>query len=124
MVRTTRRVAAWIARGALLTAVAVVPAAALEEELEGGVGAVSTPGALPSPDGLEGLFELPSDRSYTIEKRGGRTRGEWRVAFSELNESLAEEQELPRRGRGRARRGGLVDERLAGRRAGAGPRHE
>lgn len=42
---------------------------------------------------LDQLLKLPSTLDYSVEKRGGRTEGEWRSRFQELRDSLATERE-------------------------------
>jgi len=55
-----------------------------------------TPGASagdPPRVDLDQLLKLPSTYDYSVEKRGGRTEGEWRSRFRELRDSLAAERE-------------------------------
>lgn len=41
---------------------------------------------------LDRLLELPTGRTYEIEKKAGRTPSEWRRRFTKVREALAEEQ--------------------------------
>jgi len=43
--------------------------------------------------GLDQLLELPTGRTYEVEKRGGMTRQEWTSRFTELTEGLREARE-------------------------------
>ena len=42
---------------------------------------------------LDQLLKLPSTLDYSVEKRGGRTEGEWRSRFRELRTALEAEEE-------------------------------
>ena len=42
---------------------------------------------------LDQLLKLPATLDYSVEKRGGRTEGEWRSRFKELRTALEAEQE-------------------------------
>ena len=42
---------------------------------------------------LDQLLKLPSTYEYSVEKRGGRTEGEWRGRFREIRDALAVERE-------------------------------
>lgn len=44
------------------------------------------------PVKLDRLLELPPSLDYTVERRGGRTAGEWRERFHEIRASLAAER--------------------------------
>ena len=52
--------------------------------------------ATPQPAGtgvaLDQLLTLPSNRSYTVERKGGLTRGEWRTRYGEVRGDLAKER--------------------------------
>ncbi len=49
-------------------------------------------GTAPAPKlGLDSLLTLPSDRTYTIDRRGGQNRGEWRAKFVRARADLAAE---------------------------------
>lgn len=53
----------------------------------------AAPSTSPSPDvHLDKLLKLPSDESYTIEKRGGLSRGEWEKRFADLRHRLSAEK--------------------------------
>lgn len=54
--------------------------------------AAAEPEARPRVE-LDRLLELPSSREYTVDKRGGLTRSEWRGRFVELREKLRSEEE-------------------------------
>ena len=54
-------------------------------------GAVSTGSQNPAP-GLDTLLTLPGDRTYTVERRGGLSQGEWGARFGEARAALAKEQ--------------------------------
>jgi hypothetical protein len=41
---------------------------------------------------LDQLLTLPSNRSYTVERKGGLTRGEWRTRYGEVRGDLAKER--------------------------------
>ena len=43
--------------------------------------------------GLDRLLELPAGKEYVVDKRGGRTRSEWRNRFTEVENGLAEAEE-------------------------------
>jgi hypothetical protein len=45
-----------------------------------------------TPVELDRLLQLPSSKDYTVERRGGRTAGEWRRRFAELHDALAGER--------------------------------
>jgi hypothetical protein len=49
------------------------------------------PGPAPSV-ALDQLLTLPSDRTYSVEKKGGLTRGEWRARYGEVRADLAKER--------------------------------
>lgn len=49
-------------------------------------------GSSPRVD-LEQLLKLPATLDYSVEKRGGRTEGEWRSRFRELRTALEAERE-------------------------------
>jgi hypothetical protein len=42
--------------------------------------------------GLDRLLTLPGDQSYEVDRRGGRSQGEWRSRFTELQEALVKER--------------------------------
>ena len=42
---------------------------------------------------LDQLLKLPSTLDYSVERRGGRTEGEWRSRFRELRTALEAERE-------------------------------
>ena len=55
----------------------------------------ATDGDAPAPGprlGLDSLLTLPVGRTYTIERRGGLTRGEWGARFDQIHADLAAEQ--------------------------------
>ena len=52
-------------------------------------GQPETPGGSPV---LDSLLTLPGDRTYTVDRRGGLTRGEWRAQFDRIRSDLAEER--------------------------------
>jgi hypothetical protein len=66
---------------ALVLAAALLPA-----------GALADPGDPPAVD-LDQLLILPDEGKYTVEKKGGLTRGEWRARFQEVEVALAEHRE-------------------------------
>jgi hypothetical protein len=41
---------------------------------------------------LDQLLTLPSDRTYSVEKKGGLTRGEWRARYGEVRGELQKER--------------------------------
>jgi hypothetical protein len=42
--------------------------------------------------GLDQLLTLPSNRNYSVERKGGLTRGEWRARYAEVRGELAKEK--------------------------------
>lgn len=71
---------------------AAVPADLDTEPAEAGP-AVAVPTAPEgSGPGLEALLSLPGDRTYTVERRAGMSKGEWGARFAEARGALAEEQ--------------------------------
>lgn len=70
----------WVVLATLLALAAVA-----QEETGGG-------GEAAPPVELDRLLQLPSSKDYTVERRGGRTAGEWRRRFAELRRALAEER--------------------------------
>ena len=42
--------------------------------------------------GLDALLTLPGDRTYTVERRGGLSQGEWGARFAEARRALADEK--------------------------------
>jgi hypothetical protein len=55
----------------------------------GGANAEPEPEA---PAQLERLLTLPDSKSYSVDRKGGLSRGEWRSRFGELQEALAGER--------------------------------
>jgi hypothetical protein len=41
---------------------------------------------------LDQLLTLPSDRTYSVERKGGLTRGEWRTRYGEVRGDLQKER--------------------------------
>lgn len=87
----------WVIAGRLAVGVglALALAAAAGAGEEGASGG-SAPEAAPPPDApavaLDQLLTLPSDRTYSVERKGGLTRGEWRSRFGEVREDLTKER--------------------------------
>jgi len=79
----SRRLGLFLAALALAGAVAIVPAGSGAEPPD--------PAEAPVVD-LEQLLILPDGDRYTIERKGGLTRGEWRVRFQEIEAALAEQR--------------------------------
>jgi hypothetical protein len=54
------------------------------------------PAPAPAPDSppvhLDQLLTLPSDRHYSVERKGGLTRGEWRARYGEVRADLQKER--------------------------------
>lgn len=48
--------------------------------------------AAPAPVHLDQLLTLPSDRRYSVERKGGLTRGEWRARYGEVRTELQKER--------------------------------
>jgi hypothetical protein len=53
--------------------------------------------AAPAPAGTSGvaldqLLTLPTDRTYSVERKGGMTRGEWRSRYGEVRGELQKER--------------------------------
>jgi hypothetical protein len=42
---------------------------------------------------LDQLLTLPSDRTYSVERKGGLTRGEWRTRYGEVRGDLQKERD-------------------------------
>ena len=75
------------------------PAEVAEEAPESAPQAGPPPVPVPAPAaggapgvGLDSLLRLPSDRTYTVERRGGRTRGEWRARIREARDAVEAEK--------------------------------
>jgi len=51
-------------------------------------------GEQPAPSGvaLDRLLSLPADRTYSVERKGGLTRGEWRTRYGEVRAELDKER--------------------------------
>ncbi len=47
---------------------------------------------MPGPVALDQLLTLPSDRTYSVERKGGQTRGEWRARYAEVRTDLQQER--------------------------------
>jgi hypothetical protein len=45
------------------------------------------------PAELERLLTLPEAGNYGVDRRGGRSRGEWRAAFQQIADALASERQ-------------------------------
>jgi hypothetical protein len=43
--------------------------------------------------GLDKLLSLPPSQNYTMDRKGGRTRGEWRALFEEVRSALNRERQ-------------------------------
>ena len=53
----------------------------------------SGPGAGAGPDvALDQLLTLPSDRTYSVERKGGLTRGEWRTRYGEVRAEVQKQR--------------------------------
>jgi hypothetical protein len=59
----------------------------------------ASPGAVPdaaprAPSGvaLDQLLTLPSDHKFSVERKGGLTRGEWRTRYAEVRADLQKER--------------------------------
>jgi hypothetical protein len=83
------------ARGALQALAALAcafgsPAAAEEGQARE---APPAPSEAPPPVGLERLLKLPSTMDYSVERRAGLTRGEWRARFERIDAALASEKQ-------------------------------
>jgi hypothetical protein len=46
-----------------------------------------------APVHLDQLLTLPTDRQYSVERKGGLTRGEWRARYGEVRADLRKERE-------------------------------
>lgn len=51
------------------------------------------PSEAPPPVGLDRLLKLPATMDYSVERRGGLTRGEWRARFERIDAALAGEKQ-------------------------------
>lgn len=86
-------------RLATLFALALAGTAASGEDAPppSGVAAPEPAQAAPATDAPKGvaldqLLTLPSDRTYSVERKGGMTRGEWRTRFGEVRGELQKER--------------------------------
>jgi hypothetical protein len=61
----------------------------------------AAPEADAQPAELERLLTLPDAGSYGVDRRGGRSRGEWRAAFQEIADALAAERQALSEAEGR-----------------------
>jgi hypothetical protein len=59
---------------------------------EEGVSAPAPGGPAQSGVALDQLLTLPSDRKYSVERKGGLTRGEWRTRYTEVHGDLQKER--------------------------------
>ncbi len=78
-------------------ALVVAGAASAEESAAASPAAEAPPvidEAAPAPSGvaLDQLLILPSDRTYSVERKGGLTRGEWRSRYSDVRTELEKER--------------------------------
>jgi hypothetical protein len=55
--------------------------------------AAGAPAAGAAPVHLDQLLTLPSNRQYSVERKGGLTRGEWRARYGEVRTDLQKERE-------------------------------
>jgi hypothetical protein len=69
------------------------PGAAEEESQAASDGGSAAPRAETPAVALDQLLTLPSDRTYSVERKGGLTRGEWRSRFEEVRADLTKERE-------------------------------
>jgi len=51
------------------------------------------PSEAPPPVGLDRLLKLPTTMDYSVERRAGLTRGEWRTRFERIDAALAGEKQ-------------------------------
>ena len=51
-------------------------------------GASATPASATPEVKLDSLLKLPAGRTYTVERRGGLSSGEWKARFSEANAAI------------------------------------
>ncbi len=89
------------APGALACALLLVAAGAFAEapgdaagqRADAGDKAGSAPAAPPVLD-FDALLRLPEGRTYTVERRGGLTSGEWKARFAAARGAIAEERRV------------------------------
>jgi hypothetical protein len=77
-------------------ALASASAGQSEEPRAPGGGSVAAPGdAAPAATGvaLDQLLTLPSDRTYSVERKGGLTRSEWRSRYGEVRGDLQKQRD-------------------------------
>ncbi|MFI5320491.1 MAG: hypothetical protein ACHQ6V_13020, partial [Myxococcota bacterium] len=91
------RIATAAGTAALGLALAWAGAGAAEPGPEPAVAASPAPPSAepaPAPSGvaLDQLLTLPTDRTYSVERKGGLTRGEWRTRFGEVRAELEQEK--------------------------------
>jgi hypothetical protein len=79
----------------------VALAAALLGAMPGFAEEAAAPEAEAQPAELERLLTLPDAGSYGVDRRGGRSRGEWRAAFQEIANALAAERQALTEAEGR-----------------------
>ena len=53
------------------------------------------------PADLDRLLTLPDSGSYSVDRRGGLSRGEWRTRFQEITQALATERQALTEAEGR-----------------------
>jgi hypothetical protein len=71
------------------------PAAVAAQEAEAAGTPETPPVAAAAGEGdvaLDQLLTLPADRTYSVEKKGGLTRGEWRARYGEVRADLQKER--------------------------------
>lgn len=80
--------------GLLVAGLTAGGVAAAEEPVAPAPPGATAPAEPVAPAGvkLDQLLTLPSDRSYTVERKGGMTRGEWRTRYGEVRGDLAKER--------------------------------
>lgn len=61
----------------------------------GSVSGPVAPSDAPAEPGvaLDQLLTLPSNRTYSVERKGGLTRGEWRTRYGEVRSDLQKERD-------------------------------
>jgi hypothetical protein len=86
----------WLRNQAVLAAALALAAAAraAAEPAAEAAPAASAPPAASAGNAvaLDQLLTLPTTRTYSVERKGGLTRGEWRTRYGEVNADLAKER--------------------------------
>ena len=83
-----------------LAALWIALAGAGSARSEDAAAAEAPPGA-EKPAELDRLLTLPGGQSYSVDRKGGLSRGEWRNRFVEVEDALVKEQQALKEAEGR-----------------------